>query len=70
MLIFVPRSFKFSKIVSQANDSYQKKNRWTVQVKKWAYGPKSTKIAEKSKFDQYEQKKKCSFLHLGASNFL
>ena len=40
--------------VSQANESYQKKNRWTVQVKKWAYGPKTTKIAEKSKFDQYE----------------
>ena len=46
MLIFVPRSFKFSKIVSQANKSYHKKNRWTVQVKKWAYGPKSTKIAK------------------------
>ena len=57
MLIFVPRSFKFSKIVSQANDSYQKKNRWTVQVKKWAYGPKSTNIAEKSKFDQYNKNK-------------
>ena len=53
MLIFESRSFKFSMIVSQANESYQK-NRWTVQVKKWAYGPKTTKIAEKSKFDQYE----------------
>ena len=54
MLIFASRSFKFSMKVSQANESYQKKNRWTVQVKKWAYGPKSTKITEKPKFDQYE----------------
>ena len=61
MLIFVPRSFKFSKILSQANDSYQKKNRWTVQVKKGAYGPKSTNIAEKSKFDQYKQIKNAHF---------
>ena len=52
MLIFAFRSFKFSMIASQANESYQKKNRWTIQVKKWAYGPNSTKIAEKSKFDQ------------------
>ena len=55
MLIFESRSFKFSMIVSQANESYQKKTiDGRVQMKKWAYGPKTTKIAEKSKFDQYE----------------
>ena len=53
MLIFASKSFKFSMKVSQANESYQKKNRWTVQVKKWAYSPKSTNIAKKSKFDPY-----------------
>ena len=47
--------------VSEANESYEKKNRWTVQVKKWAYGPKSTNIAEKSKFDQYKQIKNAHF---------
>ena len=61
MLIFASRSFKYSMKVSQVNKSYQKKNRWTVQVKKWAYGPKSTKIAEKSKFDQYKQIKNAHF---------
>ena len=54
MLIFASKSFKFSMIVSQANESYQKKKRRTVQVKIWAYGPKSTKITEKSKFDRFE----------------
>ena len=54
MFFFASRSFKFSMKVSQANERFPKKNRWTVQVKKWAYGPKTTKIAEKSKFDQYE----------------
>ena len=56
MPIFASRSFKFSMKVSQANESYQKKNRWTIQVKKWAYGPKSTNIAEKSKFESYQKK--------------
>ena len=61
MLIFASKSFKFSVIVSQANESYQKKKRRTVQVKIWAYGPKSTKITEKSKFDHCKQIKNAHF---------
>ena len=61
MPISASRSFNFCLTVPWDPESYQKKNRWTVQVKKWAYGPKSTNIAEKSKFDQCKQIKNAHF---------
>ena len=52
MLIFASKSFKFSMIASQTNESYQEKNIWTFQVKNGHLPLKAHKMAEKSKIDK------------------